>query len=326
MANSLVNPARKWTWMNTTWLLFAAITAALTLFVWIASRALPEQKADKKADKVLSVTDPLLQLRNRNPNELTTEVKPISFDTVVRDLRNYPAEFKDSRYLKANVNKWTIQIMNVAEPEVIADYLKGRDDRDKFVYFRIVDERNQKRYVLTYGLLNSTSEASAILSTINFNLPNNVKAFPEQIKLYTSQVDDYEVAEPMKDLSANAPREVKLHTAPKLIPAPKAKPAQTTTGQPTPARPAKPPTDQTAVKPTKTTIKESVDKTDTLSIQEKRVSSRKTDETQAPRNTTVAKSQDNAPQTPPERPKEVTKPKTETHVDSIEKVITEKTQ
>lgn len=269
MANTMATTtsARKWTWMSTTWLLFAGITAGLTFFVWMASKAVPEQKANKKAETVLSVTDPLTQLRSRNPDELNNEVKPISFDTVVRDLRNYPPEFKDSRFLKANANKWTIQIMNVAEPTVIADYLKGRDDRDKFTYFRIVDENNKKRYVLTYGLLNSTSEASSILSTTDFKLPANVKPFPEQMKLYTSEVDDYEVAEPIKDLSQNAPRAVKLQTAPKVIPAPKAKPTQPAeqTAKPKPVK-------QKATTEENDTIKESVDKSQTLVIQEKKVS------------------------------------------------------
>lgn len=329
MANSLVNPARKWTWMNTTWLLFAAITAALTLFVWMASRAIPEQKADKKADKVLSITDPLVQLRNHNPDELNAEVKPISFDTVVRDLRNYPPEFKDSRFLKANANKWTIQIMNVAEPEVIADYLKGREDRDKFTYFRIVDEHNQKRYVLIYGLLDATSEASAILNTVNFNLPNNVKAFPEQIKLYTSEVDDYEVAEPMKDLSGNAPREVKLHAAPKLIPAPKAKPAQVQqTAQP---RTVKQPT---TPKTSSNTIKDSVDKSETLSIQERKITPKVSNDNpaQTSKNNGTKDDTHTAIKAPPERPvaqtepKESSRQKSDHSDDSIEKVIKDKTQ
>lgn len=273
--------ARKWTWMSTTWLLFAGITAGLTFFVWMTSKATPEQKVDKKADKVLSVADPLTQLKNRNPDELTAEVKPISFDTVVRDLRSYPPQFKDGRFLKANANKWTLQIMNVAEPEVIADYLKGREDRDKFTYFRIVDETNHKRYVLIYGLLNSTSEASTILTSTNFNLPANVKPFPEQIKLYTSEVDDYEIAEPMKDLSKDAPREVKLQTAPKAIPAPKAKPTQQPQ-QPTQQREAQPkPEKQAKQKSDSDTIKNSVDKSQTLSIQEKKASEKPKQETPA---------------------------------------------
>ncbi|WP_350617252.1 hypothetical protein, partial [Pseudomonas sp. HY7a-MNA-CIBAN-0227] len=82
-------------------------------------------------------------------------MQPINFDATVRDLRSYPDEFKDKRYLLANKGKWTVQVMNVAENEVIVSYLEGREDRAKFSYFRYLDDNNQVRYMLTYGLMSS---------------------------------------------------------------------------------------------------------------------------------------------------------------------------
>lgn len=62
-------------------------------------------------------------------HELDADVQPINFEDTIRDLRSYPDEFKDKRYLLANKGKWTVQVMNVAENEVIVSYLEGRKDR-----------------------------------------------------------------------------------------------------------------------------------------------------------------------------------------------------
>lgn len=209
----------------TGWLLLALITGALTLAVWIASAVKPATAINKKVVPANTVIDPLTKLTNHTttPSELNTAVKPLTYDTVVHDMRNYPPQFKDSRFLKANTGKWTIQVMNVAEHEVVTDYLNKREDKDKFNYFRITDEQNQKRYVVTYGLYGSAQEAMIDSKSVNFGLPANVSTFPEEIRLYLGEIDEYEVSAPIQNLGTKTPKEVKLRTAPKPIPAPKAK-------------------------------------------------------------------------------------------------------
>lgn len=220
MANSFSTAYRTNGLRITGWLLFAATAGALTIAVWIASAVKPAASHKQKTAEIALPPDPLIKLSTTNPNEMATAVKPISFDAVVRDMRNYPPQFTDSRYLKSNEAKWTIQIMNVAEHEVVTDYLNARDDKDNFKYFRIIDEHNQKRYVVTYGLYGSSQEAMAASKTINFGLPSNVTAFPEEVRSYLAQVDEYEVNAPVTNLGAKAPKEVKLHSTPKVIAAP----------------------------------------------------------------------------------------------------------
>ena len=191
-------------------------------------------------------------------------MRPIKFDAVIRDMRNYPKEFKDSRFIKANNGKWTVQVMNVVEHEVVTDYLNSRDDRDKFNYFRIVDAHNQKRFVVTYGVFGSVQEAVGAAKVVNFNLPKEVKAFPEEFKMYAPQMDEYEVAPPLRDVGKTAAREVKLNATPKLLPAPKAKVER----QPQAAT-------STAAEPKRVAPKASIEKSanpqETLSIQEGKV-------------------------------------------------------
>ena len=99
---------------------------------------------------------------------------------------------------------------------------------------------------------------------MNFNLPKEVKAFPEEFKMYAPQMDEYEVAPPLRDVGKTAAREVKLTSTRKLLPAPKAKvEPQPQTATSTAAEPKR-------VAP-KTSIEKSANPQETLSIQEGKV-------------------------------------------------------
>ena len=264
MVHSLSTLYRSWAFKVTTWLILAAIAGGLTVMVWIASAVKPAKSAVKAASNANQNQDPTALLLAKAPEELNTEVRPIKFDAVIRDMRNYPKEFKDSRFIKANNGKWTVQVMNVVEHEVVTDYLNSRDDRDKFNYFRIVDAHNQKRFVVTYGVFGSVQEAVGAAKVVNFNLPKEVKAFPEEFKMYAPQMDEYEVAPPLRDVGKTAAREVKLTSTPKLLPAPKAKvEPQPQTATSTAAEPKR-------VAP-KASIEKSANPQETLSIQEGKV-------------------------------------------------------
>lgn len=264
MVHSLSTLYRSWAFKVTTWLILAAIAGGLTVMVWIASAVKPAKSAVKAASNTNQNQDPTALLLVKPPEELHTEVRPIKFDAVIRDMRNYPKEFKDSRFIKANNGKWTVQVMNVVEHEVVTDYLNSRDDRDKFNYFRIVDAHNQKRFVVTYGVFGSVQEAVGAAKVVNFNLPKDVKAFPEEFKVYAPQMDEYEVTPPLRDVGKTAAREVKLTSTPKLLPAPKAKVDR----QPQPA--TTPPAEPKRMAP-KTSIEKSTNPQETLSIQEGKV-------------------------------------------------------
>lgn len=266
MLKSLSTMYRSWAFKLTSWLLLAAIAGGLTFMVWVASAVKPSKVLNQKNVDNPIVVDPLTLLANHNPDEMKDLVKPISFTAVIRDMRNYPKEFKDSRFVKSNADKWTLQIMNVVEHEVITDYLNGRtNDRDKFNYFRVVDENNQKRFVLTYGMYNSPQEALSAAKTNNFNLPNNVTAFPEEFKLYLSQMDEYEITPPLQDIGKDTPRDVKLQSTKKQLPPPKAKPETKKTENSEKAKPT-----TTEDKPQKPSIEKSTNQDETLNIQEKR--------------------------------------------------------
>ena len=195
------------------WLIMALLTSAAALALWMFSSAPifeDEKEAEKEAppEVLASNIDQVKHIEQLN--ELSADVKPISFDELVRELRDYPNEFKDSRYLKKNKGKWTVQVMDVSEHEIITDYLDSRDDRQKFAYFRYRDSNNQPRYLLTYDVMGNKQQATNIANSVDFGLPANVQVLPEEISDYLDIIENYELSGPVKDLSRNRTRQVKL--------------------------------------------------------------------------------------------------------------------
>lgn len=203
------------------WLMMALLLGIVTALVWMFSQtsAIGAQIENAPIATPQATVDELKQpLSIESLHELDTDVQPIDFAATVRDLRNYPDEFKDKRYLSANKGKWTVQVMNVAENEVIVSYLEGRDDREKFAYFRYLDENKQMRYMLTYGIMSSPQEAVGAAKLIDFNLPADVRVLPEEINRYVSIIDNYERPEPIKDLGNQRARSVKLRRTQREVP------------------------------------------------------------------------------------------------------------
>lgn len=203
------------------WLLMTLVLGVVTALIWMFSQT-PAigskiENAPLTAPQVLN-TELKQPLSVEALHELDNDVQPISFEDTVRDLRNYPDEFKDKRYLLANKGKWTVQVMNVAENQVIASYLEGREDRKKFSYFRYRDENNQLRYMLTYGIMNSPQEAIGAAKLVDFGLPANVRVLPEEINRYVGIIDNYERPDPIKDLSTRRSRSVRLQPTEREVP------------------------------------------------------------------------------------------------------------
>lgn len=213
------------------WLLMTLLLGVVTALVWMFSQtpAVGARIENAPIAAPEALTTELKQpLKVEALHELDTDVQPINFEETVRDLRNYPDEFKDKRYLLANKGKWTVQVMNVGENDVIVSYLEGREDREKFSYFRYRDEDKQLRYMLIYGLMGSPQEAVGAAKLVDFGLPADVRVLPEEINRYIGIIDNYERPLPIKDLSAKRTRSVKLRPTQREVPVrPKPQPPKT---------------------------------------------------------------------------------------------------
>lgn len=255
------------------WLIATLLLGVFTALVWMFSQT-PAMGA-KIENAPISTPQPLSAeleqpLKIESLHELDTDVQPISFDETIRDLRSYPDEFKDKRYLLANKGKWTVQVMNVAENDVIVSYLEGREDRNKFAYFRYLDENEQVRYMLTYGLMSSPQEAVGAAKLIDFKLPANVRVLPEDINRYVSIIDNYERPDPVKDLSAKRTRSVNLRPTKREVPVRQQTQTNNDTEQ-TASNTTNRNAQEAANQANAESIRQSVDTSETLSVNEERI-------------------------------------------------------
>ncbi|GAF52431.1 LOW QUALITY PROTEIN: hypothetical protein JCM18900_1949 [Psychrobacter sp. JCM 18900] len=255
------------------WLIVTLLLGVVTALVWMFSQT-PAMGA-KIENAPISAPEILNEefeqpLKVESLHELDTDVQPINFDATIRDLRDYPDEFKDKRYLLANKGKWTVQVMNVAENDVIVSYLEGRKDRDKFAYFRYLDDEKQVRYMLTYGIMSSPQEAVGAAKLIDFKLPTNVRVLPEEINRYVSIIDNYERPDPVKDLSTKRTRAVDLKPTKREVPARLQEEANDAAAQAASANNNRGNQESANSSSTQESIRQSVDTSATLSVSEER--------------------------------------------------------
>lgn len=203
------------------WLLMTLLLGVVTALVWMFAKT-PAAHAQIENEPITAnasaASDIVQPTKIESLHELDADVQPIDFSAMVRDLRDYPDEFKDKSFLIANKGKWTVQVMNVAENDVIVDYLLGREDRSKFAYFRYRDDNNQLRYMLTYGIMSSAQEANGAAKLIDFGLPPNVRVIPEEFNRYVNIIDSYELAAPVVDLDTKRNRKVNLQPTRREVP------------------------------------------------------------------------------------------------------------
>jgi hypothetical protein len=263
------------------WLLMTLVLGVVTALIWMFSQT-PAMGAKIENAPIstpqVSVEELKQPLFIESLHELDTDVQPIDFETSIRDLRNYPEEFKDKSYLSTNEGKWTVQVMNVAENDVIVSYLEGREDREKFAYFRYLDEDKQLRYMLTYGVLSSPQEAVGAAKLVDFGLPANVRVLPEELNRYVSIIDNYERPGPIKDLSTQRARSVNLQRTQREVPVRQKQQASTREADTTTTKNSQASTERYTTNSSNTTnqsatsesIRQSSDTSVTLSVNEER--------------------------------------------------------
>lgn len=191
------------------WLALAGVMLVAWLVLWLISNT-PKIIRQTTSEQIIKTTAIDLPIHIDVLGELNKEVPPIDFSTLAKDLRFYPKEFKDRHYF--NTKKYTIELMDVSQNEIIVNYLNGRlSDRNKFAYFRYLDDHQNPRYVLTYGMFDSMEAARTANQAMNFSLPSSVKPSVVLMSDYLEHIDHYERSEAIRDLDLSSQsRQVKL--------------------------------------------------------------------------------------------------------------------
>lgn len=192
----MVNTAKLWQNVKQAmWLSLAITCLVVVLIVW-AMQAKNNKTQEVVPVEVQDVTEKseIQQqsvLMDKKLGTFQDEVPPI--DVLKRNALagDHEPEFRGSSFIAENKNAWTLQLLRVAEEDVIRSYLNGREDRSQFYYFRLDDQkRNKVEYVLTYGLFKNTKAAVEQEQKLNFGLPQSVKVLPEKFNSYAGLVND----------------------------------------------------------------------------------------------------------------------------------------
>ena len=137
---------------------------------------------------------------------LTGQVKPLQQTTRVVASGIHDAEFRGTKFLQANSKSYTIQVLSFSKEEVLKAFLKDRKDRQNFMYFRLTDEDQPERYVLTYGIYRNEQSAEFNLQHLNLKLPTSIHPEPQAFKSYLKYVNDLG----SEEMGTNTTYEVRL--------------------------------------------------------------------------------------------------------------------
>ena len=146
-----------------------------------------------------------------NLGVMTDEVRPLQQTTRVVASGNHDMEFRGTKFLLANQNNYSIELVRVTKEDIIRNFLDRQTNRHAFLYFRLALEHQPEHYVLNYGLFNSQQEAEDQLQRLSLKLPKSVHPKVVALKDYVPYVNDMG----MDELSSNSTLyEVKLKPAP----------------------------------------------------------------------------------------------------------------
>ena len=192
----MINRAKIWQDVKQAiWLSLGVACLVLIFIFWIMQSKERQTKEltpiEVKNEQEQSVTQQQSVLLDKKIGTFQEEVPPI--DLLKRNALagDHEPEFRGSAFIAENKNVWTLQLLKVAEEDVIRSYLDGREDRSQFHYFRLDDQKhNNVQYVLTYGVFKNTQAAIEDAQKVSFGLPKSVKVLPQKFNAYADMVND----------------------------------------------------------------------------------------------------------------------------------------
>ena len=192
----MINRAKIWQDVKQAiWLSLGVACLVLIFIFWIMQSKERQTKEltpiEVKNEQEQSVTQQQSVLLDKKIGTFQEEVPPI--DLLKRNALagDHEPEFRGSAFIAENKNVWTLQLLKVAEEDVIRSYLDGREDRSQFHYFRLDDQKhNNVQYVLTYGVFKNAQAAIEEAQKVSFGLPKSVKVLPEKFNAYADMVND----------------------------------------------------------------------------------------------------------------------------------------
>lgn len=200
------------------WLAVVVILSIVWLVLWLTSDE--SEHIIKKAAQA-QISDKPLPAQITSLTDFKKEVKPIDFNAVVKDFRTYSDEFKDKSFFAPHSKKYTVQVMDVIDYQIIIDYLETRNDREKFAYFRYTNPQGEEKFMLTYGIMGGLQEALGVARETKFKLPPSAQdeIGPEAIQRVLDMIDNYQRPDESERVREKETKKVELEETQKPTPA-----------------------------------------------------------------------------------------------------------
>ncbi|ENU21824.1 hypothetical protein F993_03753 [Acinetobacter proteolyticus] len=183
-------------WQNIqqySWLIFAVACLIAALIFWgvTDSKALikEEQPTEKETQAQIQI-QPEKVAATAHLGALSDEVKPLDLTTRVVVSNDHAPEFRGTKFIKENQRQWTMEVFRSSDEAIIKNFLLNREDRRKFVYFRLSGEDQVEQYVLAYGVFGSAEDASRQFAQLNLALPESIQPTAHQLSSYAALVND----------------------------------------------------------------------------------------------------------------------------------------
>ncbi|MCU4579669.1 hypothetical protein KTJ32_01480 [Acinetobacter gyllenbergii] len=183
-------------WQNIqqySWLVFAVACLIAALIFWGVTdhKALvkEQQPAEKETQAQIQI-QPEKVAATTHLGALSDEVKPLDLTTRVVVSNEHAPEFRGTKFIKENQRQWTMEIFRSSDEAIVKNFLLNREDRRKFVYFRLSGEDQVEQYVLAYGVFGSAEDASRQFAQLNLALPESIQPTAHQLSSYAALVND----------------------------------------------------------------------------------------------------------------------------------------
>lgn len=142
---------------------------------------------------------------------LLDEVRPLEMTSRVVAAGNHEAEFRGTKFIEDNKNKWTIELFRTTKEDVIKAYLAKQFDHKNLIYFRLSGEGQTEQYVLAYGVFAGEGEAKNQIAQANVGLPKTVHPQIRKLGDFAGLVNDLGADE--LSSGSNKQYEVRLRNA-----------------------------------------------------------------------------------------------------------------
>lgn len=179
-------------WQNIqqySWLTLAIVCLIAALVFWGITDGDALVEVDQPAKTEVQI-QPEKVTATAHLGAFSNEVKPLDLTTRVVVSNEHAPEFRGTKFIKENQQKWTMEIFRSSDEAIVKNFLLSRLDRKKFIYFRLTSEDQAEQYVLAYGMSPNMEEANRQFAQLNLVLPQSVQPKAQQLSKYAEFVND----------------------------------------------------------------------------------------------------------------------------------------